>query len=105
MAVADLDMALLYDKPSDPTAESTTEDKTAFAEWERSNRLCMVIMKRTIAEDLLSGLPTDGAAKEFFAAVGQRFQISNNAEASSHCMMELNGMRYSKTGGVRDYVL
>lgn len=66
--------------------------------------MSLIAIKRTISEHLLSGLPEKGSAKEFLTALGERYQISDNAE--SGCLMkQLMDMRYDNNGGVREFIL
>ncbi|XP_056695450.1 uncharacterized protein [Spinacia oleracea] len=46
----DLDLALRTDKPAALTAESTADQERDFERWDRSNRMCVMIMKRGIPE-------------------------------------------------------
>lgn len=58
-----------------------------------------MVMKKTMVEHLLSGLPIDRTVKELFTIVGKQFQTSNNVEVSS-LINELYGMRYTKSMGL-----
>ena len=73
-------MALREDEPPKPTNESTKAMRTHYAKWERSNHLSLISIKRSIAEHLLRGIPESNNAKEFLVAVGNRYQISDNAK-------------------------
>ena len=72
MELADVHMALTMDKPADITTTSTEAEKTDYATWERSNRICLLTMKKSIQEHLKSGLPVDCTAKEMMAAIEAR---------------------------------
>ncbi|RVW21621.1 Retrovirus-related Pol polyprotein from transposon TNT 1-94 [Vitis vinifera] len=100
----DLDMALREDEPPKPTNESTEAMRAHYAKWERSNRLSLISIKRSIAEHLLGGIPESNNAKEFLVVVANRYQTSDNAEAG-HFMDELMNMRYDDMKGVREYIL
>lgn len=50
LAVINLDLALKFDLPSPLTNESTSNDKREIGRWERSNHMCIMIMKNTISE-------------------------------------------------------
>ncbi|GAV81196.1 UBN2 domain-containing protein, partial [Cephalotus follicularis] len=92
IGIADIDLAMISDMPADITDTSSLAEREHHAKWERSNRLCLMAMKRSIFEHLLGGLPETNDAGEFFAAVGERYQVSSNAEAGS-LMSELIGVR------------
>lgn len=53
-------------------------------------------MKKTIVDYLMSGLPKTTNSKKFITTVGQRFKVSNNAEAA-HLISELIGARYDSS--------
>ena len=96
-------MDLREDEPPKPTNEITKAEIAHYAKWKRSNRLSLISIKRSIAEHLLGGIPESNNAKEFLVVVGNRYQISDNAEARNF-MDELMNMRYDDMTGVRDYV-
>ena len=100
----DVHIALTKDKPADITATSIEAEKTDYAAWEKSNRICLLTMKKSIQEHLKSGLPADCTAKEMMAALEARNCISSNAEVGT-LLQKLFNMKYDGTTGVRDYVL
>ena len=48
-----LDMALREDESPKPTYDSTEAKRAHYEKWERSNRLSLISIKRSIAEHLL----------------------------------------------------
>ena len=44
----DLDYALKTDEPPAITDKSIVEEKANYEKWERSNRMCLMVMKHTI---------------------------------------------------------
>lgn len=72
MEMADVHTALYTDKPADLTEESTEADRAAYAIWEKSNRICLLSMKRSIKTHLKSSMPIDCTAKELMTAISQR---------------------------------
>ena len=83
MELADVHMALTMDKSADIITSSTEAEKTDYATWERSNRICLLTMKKSIQEHLKSGLPVDCTAKEMMAAIEARNRVSSNAEVGT----------------------
>ncbi|GAV88523.1 UBN2 domain-containing protein, partial [Cephalotus follicularis] len=104
MGIVDIDLAMISDIPADITDTSSLAEREHHAKWERSNRLCLMAMKRSISEHLLGCLSESNDASKFFAAVGERYQVSSNSEAGS-LMSELTGLRYDGLGGVREHIL
>ncbi|KAL0325036.1 UNVERIFIED_CONTAM: hypothetical protein Sradi_5072900 [Sesamum radiatum] len=50
LGVMDLDLALRKDSPPALTDKSTSEQKREKERWEKSNRMCVMIMKNSIPE-------------------------------------------------------
>ena len=50
LGIADIDMALREIKPSDLNEQSTVEQKDHFAKWEKSNRLSLIVIKRSVSD-------------------------------------------------------
>ena len=48
MELAYVHIVLTKDKPADITTTSIEAEKTDYATWERSNRICLLIMKKSI---------------------------------------------------------
>ena len=83
MELADVHIALTKDKPTDITTTSTEAEKMDCAAWEKSNRICLLTMKKSIQEHLKSGLQADCTAKELMAALEARNHISSNTEVGT----------------------
>ena len=70
----DLDLALTVDSPTLVTDLSTFDQKREFERWERSNRLCMMIMKRAIPKEFRGTMSNDiTTAKAFLTNIEKRF--------------------------------
>ncbi|KAG6537615.1 hypothetical protein ZIOFF_002710 [Zingiber officinale] len=104
LGIVDLDLALREPEPTAITDTSSVFEKELHVKWDRSNRLSLIAIKRSIPEHLLTGLPETNNAKVLFEAIGQRYQVSNKAETGA-LMNELTSLRYDSQSGVREYVL
>ncbi|GAV68207.1 UBN2 domain-containing protein [Cephalotus follicularis] len=104
IAMADVDLFLVTDKPGDLTATSIKDEKSVHAIWMKSNRICLLSMRGSILDHLKSGLPTDCTTKELITAISERYRISLNADIGS-LLQELFNMKYDGNRGVRDYVI
>ncbi|GAV81795.1 UBN2 domain-containing protein, partial [Cephalotus follicularis] len=104
MEMADVDLSLVTDKPGDLTVASTDDEKLVHAAWMKSNRICLLSMRRSILDHLKSGLPTDCTAKELMTAISERYRVSSNADIESLLQVLFN-MKYDGNGGVIDYVI
>ena len=97
-------MVLSEDKPPKPIDESTESERVHYAKLERFNCLSLISIKRSIIEHLLGGTIESNNAKEFLVVVGNRYQISDNAEVRNF-MDKLMNMRYNDMTRVCDYIL
>ncbi|XP_060965479.1 uncharacterized protein LOC133034412 [Cannabis sativa] len=104
LGIMDMDLCLREEKPAELTDSSTAAERTHHAQWEKSSRLSLLTMKRSIPEHLLSGLPDTTNAKEFFNAVEKLYDTGENAEAG-HLMDEMTTIKYDELKGVRDFIL
>jgi len=101
----DLDLALRVDSPAQLTEQSTSEEKRDMEKWERSNRMCMMVMKKTIPETFRGTLSeTITTAKEFLADIEKRFVKNEKAEIGT-LLTNLISMRYRGKGNIREYIL
>ncbi|XP_075087781.1 uncharacterized protein LOC142169775 [Nicotiana tabacum] len=109
LRVMDLDLALRVDfpPPSPPplTDKSTSNEKREMKRWERSNRMCMMTMKKVIPE-IFKGTMYDKVktAKEFMAEIEKVFVKSKKAEIGT-LLTSLISMRYQGKGNIREYIM
>ncbi|XP_035545901.1 uncharacterized protein LOC118348407 [Juglans regia] len=95
---------VLEDQPSKPTDKSIAEYVAEYQEWDRANRLCLKIIKRSISDSIMGAIPDNDNAKQFLGAIGQRFVESNKAETGD-LMDRLMSMKYDGSSGVREYIM
>ncbi|KAL0298736.1 UNVERIFIED_CONTAM: hypothetical protein Sradi_6533400, partial [Sesamum radiatum] len=70
----DLDLALREDSPPALTDKSTSEQKREKERWEKPNRMCVLIMKKSILEAFRGTmLETLTKAKDFLEHIEKRF--------------------------------
>ncbi|XP_010556506.1 PREDICTED: uncharacterized protein LOC104825812 [Tarenaya hassleriana] len=70
----DMDYALLNEKPTAITDESSENDRINFESWGRSNRLCLNLMRITMAESVKPSMPKTESAKEFLQKIKEYSQ-------------------------------
>ncbi|XP_057745631.1 uncharacterized protein LOC130963545 [Arachis stenosperma] len=97
----DLDTTLREEKPTS-TPKNLNEVK--IEKWERSNRMSIMIMKRSIPEAFRSTITEDKDAKKFLKDVEKFFTKNEKAEASS-LLSKLVSMRYKGTRNIREYIM
>ncbi|GAA0161869.1 hypothetical protein LIER_18087 [Lithospermum erythrorhizon] len=70
----DLDLALMVYHPTPLTGESSLDDKREFEKWERSNRMSLMIIKRSIPEAFRGAVSDEVTnVKDYLAEVKKYF--------------------------------
>ncbi|XP_074336653.1 uncharacterized protein LOC141673816 [Apium graveolens] len=103
----DLDYAIRKEQPASLTDESSTTDKLNFEKWERSNRLSLMMIKRSISEAFRGGMSNDSdevSVKDFLDELEKRFAKNKKAETSK-LLTDLVQMRYKAKGNIREYIM
>jgi DMSO reductase anchor subunit len=93
LGAQNLDMALLLDKSDVVTDESNKEDKAPMANWEHSNRLCLMFLRMMIDGKIKIALPDTDNVQEVLANVKARSQIADKSLASV-LMAKFTTMKY-----------
>ena len=97
----DLDLALRSDRPI-ATTENSNEVK--IEKWDRSNRMCLMIMKRSIPEAFRGSITETESAKKFLEEIKQYFAKNEKSEASN-LLAKLVSMKYKGKGNIREYIM
>ncbi|TQD70362.1 hypothetical protein C1H46_044104 [Malus baccata] len=100
----DYDLALREDEPPAVTANSTTEQRLKSEKWEKSNRMALMVMKRSISEAVRGGIPSCDKAKAFLEAVGAKFKMSEKGEMAN-LMTTLTSQKFDGKTSVREHIL
>jgi hypothetical protein len=114
LAIMDRDHSFHKDKPEEPVAEGDndstlphhkTEYEKAKAQWERSDRVALMIMDHSINTAMREALPkSPTCAKAFMAKIEEHFQGSSKANASM-LMTKMMHAKYDGCGSVREHIL
>lgn len=105
LALMNLDLALQKDQPDALTDESSLEDKKNFEQWERCDRVSLMIIKQKIPEHYVRVLSEETSnAKSFLAAAEKYFAKNEKAEISA-LLSNLVSMRYQGKGNVREHIM
>lgn len=67
----DLDLYLHINEPAQPTPESSQGEKALYENWERSNRLSLMVIKSKIAKHIRKSILDSTRVHEFFTSVGK----------------------------------
>ncbi|CAL9012470.1 unnamed protein product, partial [Prunus brigantina] len=103
LGLLDHDIALREEKPV-LTDESTAEQRLKLERWEKANRICLLIMKKSMTEAIYGGIPDSENAKEYLKAVAEKFKESDKAE-TGNLMNRLATMKYDGMEDMRVYLL
>ncbi|XP_011091738.1 uncharacterized protein LOC105172097 [Sesamum indicum] len=105
LEVMDLDFALREDSPLAFSDKSTSKEKREKERWEKSNRMCVMIIKKTIPKafrgtmfDILT------RAKDFLTDTEKRFIKNEKAEIGT-LLTNLISKRYTGKGNIRGYIM
>ena len=104
LGVLDLDLALQVEKPVAITDDSSNEEKAHYKAWERSNRLSLMFMRMSIANNIKSALPKTESAKEFMKFVEERSQTADKSLAGT-LMTTLTTMKFDGSRSMHEHVI
>ena len=97
----DLDLALGTKRPTS-TLEASNEVK--IEKWDRSNQMCLMIMKCSILEAFRGSISEGENAKKFIDEIEQYFAKNEKAETSS-LLAKLISMKYKGKSNIREYIM
>ncbi|KAL0283242.1 UNVERIFIED_CONTAM: hypothetical protein Sangu_2902200 [Sesamum angustifolium] len=101
----DLDLALREDSPPALIDKSTFEQKREKERLEKSNRMCVKIMKKSIPEAFRGTMSeTLTKAKNFLEHIEKRFVKNEKAEIAT-LLTSLISKRYTGKGNIREYIM
>lgn len=105
LGAMDLDLALVLEKPADLTDESTDDERSFYENWERSNRLCLSLMRMTIAENIKPSMPKTEDAKEFMEKLKEHSHSDiTDKSVAGRLMRELSTMKFDWSVPIHDHV-
>ena len=103
--VMDLDLALRVSSPAPLTVESSSDEKRDIERWEKSNCMCLMIIKKAIPEAFKGTISeTIKTTKEFLEEMKNRFAKNEKSETST-LVANLISMRYKGNGNIREYIM
>jgi hypothetical protein len=114
LAIMDEDHSFCKNKSEEHVAEGDndsilahckTEYEKAKTQWERSDRVALVIMDHSIDTTIRGALPkSPTCAKAFMAKIEEHFQGSSKANASMLMIMMMHA-KYDGCGSVQEHIL
>ena len=100
LGVMDLNLALRVFWSADLTEQSSSTEKREMERWDCSNRMSLMIMKRTIPEAFKGTMSEKVTiAKEFLKEIEKQFAKNEKAETSTLLENHIS-MRYKGKGNI-----
>ncbi|KAL6272139.1 hypothetical protein ACE6H2_022831 [Prunus campanulata] len=103
IGMSDIDYAITQDKLTRPITNSHAEVKRVHEAWRMANKVCLLVMKKTMTEALFGGVPETDNAKEFMDFIETKFKESGKTE-TKHLMSRLANTKYEGGGSVREHL-
>nr|GEY76729.1 UBN2_2 domain-containing protein [Tanacetum cinerariifolium] len=100
----DLDHALRIDPPDALTAENTTDQKHAYEQWGRSNRMSLMIVKNSIFVVIRGAISDSENAKEYLSSVEEHIKRTSKAHAST-LIRKMLTTKYDRVSSVREHIM
>ncbi|XP_016648951.1 PREDICTED: uncharacterized protein LOC107880918 [Prunus mume] len=104
LGLLDYEMVLTDEALSVPAIDASAETKTKYAKWIKANKMAILIMRRSISEEVRGSIIETESAKLFMEAIAENFQGSKKAEIGS-LMSQLTDMKYNGEGCIRTHIL
>ncbi|XP_070667610.1 uncharacterized protein [Malus domestica] len=104
LGVMDMDLTLRTKEPPLPTDGNTSSQRSKYEKWEKSNRISLMIIKRTMTYDVRGGFPKGTNAKKFMESIEEKDKESEKTE-TCNLMNSLTKIRYDGEGSVHEYIL
>jgi len=104
LGVLDLDTVFHIEKPAAITDASITEEKTHYKVWERSNKLSLMFMQMSIANNIKSTLPKTESAIEFMKFLEERSQTADKSLAGT-LISTLTTMKFDGSCTMHEHVI
>ena len=96
-----LDLALIMERT---TSTPKNLNEANIEKWERSNRLSLMLMKRSILEVFRGSITKSASATKFLLDIEQVFAKNEKAETSTF-LRKLNDMKYTNKENIREYIM
>ena len=105
LSVMDLDLVLKVSSPAPLTVKSSSDEKRDIERWEKSNRMCLIIIKKAILEAFRGTIfEMIKTTKEFLEEIKNIFAKKEKFETST-LLENLVSMRYKGNGNIREYII
>ncbi|KAL5571806.1 hypothetical protein UlMin_021403 [Ulmus minor] len=104
LGVLDLDLSLHVEKPPAITDSSNDEDRTYYDTCERSNRLSLMFMQLSVANNIKTTLPKTHNAKEFMKFVEEHSQTADKSLAGT-LITTLTTIKFDGSHSMHEHII
>ncbi|CAL2257753.1 unnamed protein product [Prunus armeniaca] len=104
LGLLDYEMVLTDEALSVPANDASAETKAKYAKWIKANKVAILIMRRSISEEVRGSIIETESAKLFMETIAENFQGSKKAEIGT-LMSHLTDMKYNGEGCIRTHIL
>ncbi|XP_027362824.1 uncharacterized protein LOC113870431 [Abrus precatorius] len=104
IGVLDLDLALQEEKPTAIIDTRSNEEKTHYKAWKRSNRLSLMFMRMSVAENIRTALSKTESEKQFMKNMEERSQTADKSLAGT-LMSTLTNMSFDGSHTIHEHVV
>ncbi|KAD3640646.1 hypothetical protein E3N88_29869 [Mikania micrantha] len=100
----DLDYSLRHDAFPPLDTDFTVEQKKVHDQWERSNRMSLMVIKNSISPTIRGSIPNSENVKVYLDSVEEQFKGTSKTNVGILILRMLT-TKYSGTGGVREHIM
>ena len=86
------------------TNKSLVKETDNYDKWERSYKMCLMVIKYTIPISIRGSMPDKVNAKSFPAEIADQFIKSDKVEINTH-LSKLINMRYNGKENIRENII
>ncbi|XP_016652736.1 PREDICTED: uncharacterized protein LOC107882045, partial [Prunus mume] len=104
LGMSDIDYAMTQEELTRLVANSSAEVKRVHKAWRMANKVCLLVMKKTITEAIFGGVPKIESAKQFIESIEMKFKESGKAE-TKNLMSRLANTKYEGGGSIREHLM
>ncbi|KAD2804767.1 hypothetical protein E3N88_38144 [Mikania micrantha] len=99
-----LDYSLRHDALPPLDTDFMVEQKKIHDQWERSNRMSLIVIKNSISPTIRGSIPNSENAKVYLDLVEEQFKGTSKTNVGILILRMLT-TKYSGTGGVREHIM
>lgn len=104
LGILDYDHVLKEDPPAELIPNASKDVKEKHDRWYKHNKMALIMIKRSMTENVRGGIPNSELAKVYFASIAESFKISDKAE-TNNLMKSLMSLEYNGKSSVRGFIM